>query len=87
MNPHCPGRTNIISDTLPNGIQFSHFLAEEVHSGTPADHQSTENLFREPEFAPGTAPPAQEPSTQDDDRASRQRTSRRPARTRTRSPR
>ncbi len=54
---HCLERTLIITDTPPNGVQFSHPLAEQAHNSAPTRHDAPyENLFHEPEFAPGTAP-------------------------------
>ena len=36
---------------------FSHPLAEQAHSDAPAHRMGHENLFRAPEFAPGTLRP------------------------------
>ena len=54
---HCLERTFIITETSPNGVQFSHPLVEQTQSSAPARSGAAyENLFHEPEFAPGTAP-------------------------------
>lgn len=53
---HCLERTFIITET-PNGVQFSHPLVEQVRGDTPARADAAyDNLFREPDFAPGTPP-------------------------------
>ena len=52
---HCLERTLIITDTSPNGMQFSHPLTEQAAGSAPARPGAAyENLFHEPEFAPGT---------------------------------
>jgi len=66
--PHCLERTLIINDTPPFGVQFSHPLAEQAHSGTSASRMAHDNLFREPEFAEGTPrPDADEPAPDEPD--------------------
>ncbi len=79
---HCLERTLIITDTSPNGVQFSHPLVEQARSSAPArSDRAYENLFREPDFAPGTAPaPFPEPAPvrqRRDGRSGTQRTNRR----------
>lgn len=54
---HFLERTFIIDDTPPAGVQFSHPLAEQTHSSAPVRQAAPGNLFREPEFAPGTPRP------------------------------
>jgi hypothetical protein len=79
---HCLERTFIITDTSPNGVQFSHPLVEQARSSAPARSDGAyENLFHEPEFAPGT-PPAYLPEPapvrhRRDGRSGTQRTNRR----------
>jgi hypothetical protein len=60
----CPERTLIITKAAPIGVQFSHPVIERKTNITSVlDDTTHENLFREPDFAPGTAPeePAVEP--------------------------
>jgi hypothetical protein len=53
---HCLERTLTITNTPPSDVQFSHPAAEQTRSGTKAMHEMAhENLFREPDLAPGTA--------------------------------
>jgi hypothetical protein len=56
---HCLERTFIIATTPPNGVQFSHPLAEQSRTNTPVRQDTAyENLFHEPDLAPGTAQPS-----------------------------
>lgn len=49
------GRIIIITATTPNDMQFSHPPTEQGRTTTPTpDETAHENLFLEPEFAPGT---------------------------------
>jgi hypothetical protein len=60
----CPERTFIITKAAPIGVRFSHPVIERTTNIISVLHDNThENLFREPDFAPGTAPeePVAEP--------------------------
>jgi hypothetical protein len=49
---------SIIASTLPIGMQFSHPSTDAAPGNAPVrDDKAHENLFREPEFAPGTVLP------------------------------
>ena len=54
---HCLEGTFIINNKPPADVLFSHPLAEQAQNDTPVNHMAHENLFREPEFAPGTPLP------------------------------
>lgn len=48
-------RTFIISKTPPAGVRFSHPHTEPTHDSAPVSNDTAlEDLFREPDFAPGT---------------------------------
>jgi hypothetical protein len=54
---HSLERKLIINNTPPADVQFSHPLAEQAQNGTSTSYMAHDNLFREPEFAPGTPRP------------------------------